>query len=76
MPTARETGAEMGELYRKAKGSEAGLGDLVLEAYDRNLALVHGRAIADARQRSERQLTDPMEFTLSGPDGQKLRWRR
>ncbi|MCX6621265.1 MAG: TlpA disulfide reductase family protein [Acidobacteria bacterium] len=30
----------MGEAYRKAHGSEKGLGDLVLEAYDRNRALV------------------------------------
>ena len=46
--------ADMGELYRKAKGSEAGLGDLVLQAYDRNLALVQGPRLAAARQRSER----------------------
>jgi thiol-disulfide isomerase/thioredoxin len=53
--------ARMGELWIKAKGSEAGLGDVVLRAYDRNFALV--------REPS----TDPMEFTLTGVDGQKLR---
>ena len=30
----------MGELYGKAKGSEKGLGDVVLEAYDRTTALL------------------------------------
>ena len=44
-PIGRATAREMGELYRKAKGSEAGLGELVLEAYDRNLALVRARAV-------------------------------
>jgi len=52
----------LGEVYRKANGSERGLGDLVLEAYDRNLALMHARETP----------TDPMEFTLSGVGGAKL----
>jgi thiol-disulfide isomerase/thioredoxin len=69
IPDSRSTDADrardrsrMGELYRKANGSERGLGDLVLEAYDRNVALVHARA----------SLTDPMQFTLGGLDGAKL----
>jgi thiol-disulfide isomerase/thioredoxin len=52
----------LGELYRKANGSERGLGDLVLEAYDRNLALMRTRETP----------TDPMEFTLGGVGGAKL----
>jgi thiol-disulfide isomerase/thioredoxin len=63
---------EMGELYRKAKGSEAGLGDLALEAYDRNLALVRARAVRLRANDPNAQLTDPMQFTLSGLDGQRL----
>ncbi len=62
----------MGEWYRKAKGSEAGLGDLVLEAYDRNLSLVRARAVRLRANDPNAQLTDPMQFTLSGLDGQKL----
>jgi len=64
--------AHMGELYRKTKGSEAGLGDLVLEAYDRNLALIHSRELAMRAADPNAHLTDPMEFTLSAPDGGKL----
>jgi thiol-disulfide isomerase/thioredoxin len=65
--------AQMGELYRKAKGSEAGLGDLVLEAYDRNLALIHARELAARAADPNSGLTDPMAFTLSAPDGGSLK---
>jgi thiol-disulfide isomerase/thioredoxin len=64
--------ARMGELYRQAKGSEDGLGDLVLQAYDRNAALVRSRELALRESDPNAQLTDPMEFTLTGLDGQKL----
>jgi thiol-disulfide isomerase/thioredoxin len=77
---ARNTDAErardrgrMGELYRKARVSEAGLGDLVLEAYDRNLALVHARELRMRANDPNAQLTDPMQFTLSALDGAPLR---
>ena len=65
--------ARMGDLYRQAKGSEAGLGDLLLEAYDRNLALVHSRELQLRSGDPNAQLTDPLQFTLSGVDGDKLR---
>ena len=68
---ARDRG-RMGELYRKAKGSEAGLGDLVLEAYDRNVALIHTRELRLRANDPNAALADPMEFTLTGPDGRKL----
>jgi thiol-disulfide isomerase/thioredoxin len=68
---ARDRG-RMGELYRQAKGSEKGLGDLVLEAYDRNVALIHTRELTMRKSDPNAQLTDPMEFTLTGLDGQKL----
>jgi thiol-disulfide isomerase/thioredoxin len=64
--------AKMGDLYRQAKGSETGLGDLVLQSYDRNLALVHARELALRTGDPNAQLTDPMEFTLSSVDGGKL----
>jgi thiol-disulfide isomerase/thioredoxin len=68
---ARDRG-RMGELYVKAKGSETGLGDLVLQAYDRNLALLHARELRLKAFDPNAQLTNPMEFTLGGVDGQKL----
>ncbi|HZT33845.1 MAG TPA: TlpA disulfide reductase family protein [Bryobacteraceae bacterium] len=64
--------ARMGELYRKLKGSEAGLGDLVLQAYDRTSALVAAR---QQRLRSEdpnAQASRVADFTLSSLDGAKL----
>ena len=33
----------MGELYRKANGSEKGLGDIILQAYDRTQAFMSER---------------------------------
>jgi thiol-disulfide isomerase/thioredoxin len=68
---ARDRG-RMGELYRQAKGSENGLGDLVLQAYDRNVALIHTRELGLRESDPNAQLTDPMEFTLTGLDGRKL----
>ncbi len=77
MPTATDAArardrGHMGELFVKAKGSEAGLGDLVLEAYDRNAALLHARELRLRANDPNAQLTDPMEFTLGGVDGSKF----
>lgn len=65
--------AQMAELYRKVHGTETGLGDLILKAYD-------DTSFAFAARRAElrsfdpnSQLTDPMQFTLSGVDGDKLK---
>ncbi len=68
---ARDRG-RMGEMYRKAKGTDAGLGDLMLAAYDRNLALIHTRELQLRADDPNALLSDPMEFTLSGPDGGRL----
>lgn len=64
--------ARMGELYSKAKGSEKGLGDLVLEAWDRTAALLAARRLRLRESDPNAQLTNLMEFTLSGPGGRKL----
>jgi thiol-disulfide isomerase/thioredoxin len=64
--------ARMGELYRQAKGSEAGLGDLVIEAFDRNIALVHARQLRLRVGDPNAGIADPMQFTLTGLDGRKL----
>jgi thiol-disulfide isomerase/thioredoxin len=63
----------MGDLYRQAKGSETGLGDVLLEAYDRNVALVHSRELALRSGDPNAQLTDPMEFTLTAVEGERLK---
>ena len=79
VPDARTTMDErardrsrMGELYRQAKGSETGLGDLVIEAFDRNLALIHARQLRLRDRDPNAGLTDPMRFTIAGVDGDKL----
>ncbi|MCC7498727.1 MAG: hypothetical protein IT160_14190, partial [Bryobacterales bacterium] len=56
---------DMGEAWKRDHGTAKGLGDVVLEAYDRN------RALIDARRQKLRQLdpnagvTDPMKYTLT-----------
>ena len=57
----------MGELYRKLHGSETGLGDLLLQAYDRTSQAVKARTPAT----SEPQ--DAFEFRLTGLRGDSLR---
>ena len=64
--------ASMGELYRKLKGSETGLGDLVLEAYDRTATLLAERRFKLRQADPNLQVTNPAEFTLTGLDGDKL----
>jgi thiol-disulfide isomerase/thioredoxin len=65
--------ARMSELYRKAKGNETGLGDLVLEAYDRTSALA-GQRLAIQRERDPNaERTNPMEFTLTALNGKPMK---
>ena len=63
----------VGELYRKAHGSEKGLGDAVLEAYDRTSAILAARQKVLAALDPNASITDPLGFTISGLDGHKLR---
>lgn len=63
---------QLGKIYLRLKGSEIGLGDLMLAAYDRTVALLEQR---QARQKSidpNFGLTDPLSFTLSALHGQPL----
>jgi thiol-disulfide isomerase/thioredoxin len=62
----------LGELYQKAKGSEAGLGDIVLQAYDRNAAITVDRRIALQQFDPNIGATNPMQFTLTSVSGDKL----
>ncbi len=62
----------MGELYAKLNGSEKGLGDLVLEAYDRTSAVMHERMESIRQKDPNAQAVDIFDFTLppAGGDGQ------
>jgi thiol-disulfide isomerase/thioredoxin len=64
--------ARMGEMYRAANGSEKGLGDLVLESYDRTTALLAERKLRLRASDPNSQRTHLMEFTLTGVGGDKL----
>jgi thiol-disulfide isomerase/thioredoxin len=63
----------MGELYQRKNGTEKGLGDVILEAYDRNAALMAQRRLALKRFDPNLDITDPMQFTLSAVNGEKLK---
>lgn len=62
----------MGRMYRQEKGSEAGLGDIVLQEYDRTSALVARRNAELRKLDPNAGLTDPMQFTLPALDGPPL----
>ncbi|MCC6391328.1 MAG: TlpA family protein disulfide reductase [Bryobacterales bacterium] len=67
-----QTRRRMGELYRGLHGSEKGLGDMILAAYDRAVAV-------QAERRERLKAIDPnagetnaMKYTISGVNGEKL----
>ncbi|HEX5227967.1 MAG TPA: thioredoxin-like domain-containing protein [Bryobacteraceae bacterium] len=71
-PQVASDRARLSQLYGKLHGSDAGLGDLILKSFD-------DTAFAQAARRAElraldpnSQTKDPMKFTLSGLDGEKL----
>lgn len=63
----------LGELYTKLHGSEKGLGDVILAAYDRTSTVVETRRKKLLALDPNSALADPMEFTVTGLDGKKLR---
>ncbi len=64
---------QLGEMYRKLHdGSEKGLGDEVLAAYDRTSATMAKRASELRKLDPNLGVTDPMNFTLAALDGGKL----
>ncbi len=63
----------MGELYRKLKGSEKGLGDLILEAYDRTSLQMAERKSKLGQSDPNIEASSVLDFTLSGLKGDKLR---
>jgi thiol-disulfide isomerase/thioredoxin len=63
---------KMGELYRQATGADAGLGDIVLVAYDRMTALMRERKLRSAKADPNANASSPLDFTLPSLDGGKL----
>lgn len=79
VPDSRATEAEreqdrrlMAEHWRKAKGSDAGLAELILPAYDRNVALVNAKRKELRDLDPNRDAASAMDYTLTGVDGDKL----
>jgi thiol-disulfide isomerase/thioredoxin len=64
--------SRMGELYTKLHGSEKGLGDVVLQAYDRTAALKRGRAAGLKAKDPNAGATEIMDFTLPREEGTPL----
>ncbi len=64
--------ARLGETYRKVKGNEVGLGDLVLAAYDRTTMQLAERRLKLRQLDPNANVTNPIEFTLSSVKGGKL----
>ena len=63
----------MAENYRKEKGSEAGLGDLVLEAHDRAVSLGAKRLARLREFDPNTGVTNPIDYTLTALKGDPLR---
>jgi thiol-disulfide isomerase/thioredoxin len=62
----------MGELYGKLKGSEKGLGDLILEAFDRTSAEAAYRKAKLGAVDPNNKASNVLDFTLTGLKGEKL----
>ncbi len=62
----------LGERYRKLHGSETGLGDVILTAYDRTTAMIEARKARLKLMDPNVSESDPLRFTLNGIDGSKL----
>ncbi len=71
-PDAEHDRETMGELYRKLNGSEKGLGDVILHAYDRTFSELAARRATLHQGDPNAQAKDPMQFTLSELSGGKL----
>jgi thiol-disulfide isomerase/thioredoxin len=62
----------MGDLYRQAHGSEKGLGDIILEAYDRTAGLLAERRLRLKAADPNAEAAKIMDFTLIDLEGKKL----
>ena len=62
----------MGELYTKANGSEKGLGDIILQAYDRSNSLIAARVAKLRALDPNASAQKVLEFTVPGVSGDSL----
>lgn len=79
IPDPRNTDADrakdrvqLGEIYRKLYGSEKGLGDIILDAYDRTTGQLAARRLRLRLDDPNAQATKVQDFIISGVDGNKL----
>ncbi len=63
----------IGELYVKLNGSEKGLGDMILESYDRTTALMAERKLRERESDPNAQVASVLDFTLAGANGDPLK---
>jgi thiol-disulfide isomerase/thioredoxin len=59
----------MGELYTRLNGTEKGLGDIILEAYDRTSAVMHERLESVRQKDPNAQAADIFDFILPPAGG-------
>jgi len=62
----------LGDLYAKLTGSEKGLGDEILAAYDRTSTLVESHRKKLLALDPNSSVTSPLDFTITSLDGKKL----
>jgi thiol-disulfide isomerase/thioredoxin len=64
----------VGDFYRRIHGSEKGLGDLILESYDRTTSLVATRRLQLQQNDPNAKAATILDYTLSGLHGEKLQF--
>jgi thiol-disulfide isomerase/thioredoxin len=72
-PARAQDRMRMGEIYKRLNGTEKGLGDLILESYDRTKELIAARKLQSRESDPNGEVTSLMEFTLPGLNGDKLK---
>ena len=63
----------MADQYKKEKGNETGLGDIVLEAHDRAMAIAHKRLARLREFDPNTGVSNPTEYTLSAVKGNPVK---
>ena len=71
-PEVANDRVKMAELYRKQKGSDTGLGDVILKAYDTTSQQLAARRDQLRQLDPNASVKDLMHFTITGLDGEKL----
>ena len=68
-----DTRKQLGDWYQARHGSEQGLGDLILAAYDRMTVITEARKSKLASMDPNASARAPLDFTLTGLDGKPFR---